>query len=214
MKYDKLIIDSSYTKTELCELGIKYPTDKSPYVKNLHRHPYTAVYDFLFFPFKNKNISFAEFGVYENQSMKCWREYFPNAFLYAFDNDQKHLTSAINDNLKDTHYSFVDVASSHSIQETLTSTNTQFDIILDDASHKLDHQINIIKNSYSFIKPGGILIIEDIFRKTPEKKYIDAIGDYEKYFDRIIFILCEHLNRDSSGWDNDKILVMIRNDII
>jgi SAM-dependent methyltransferase len=104
------------------------------------------------------------------------------------------------------------VDSEESIQQGFSHTNKSFDIIIDDSSHKFNDQIRIIKNSYSFLKPGGMLIIEDIFRRVPDQKYVEAIGEYEKYFDRITFILCEHQNRYSDGWDNDKILVLVRND--
>ena len=33
MKINKLIIDTTNSRTELCDLGVKYPTDKSPYNK-------------------------------------------------------------------------------------------------------------------------------------------------------------------------------------
>ena len=39
MKINKLIIDTTNSRTELCDLGVKYPTDKSPYnndSKNKH----------------------------------------------------------------------------------------------------------------------------------------------------------------------------------
>ncbi len=212
MKFNKLIVDSSYSRTELCDLGVQYPTDKSPYTKNLHRHPYTAIYDLLFFPLKNKKITFAELGIYENQSIKCWREYFKNANIFAFDNDQKLIDNALEDNITNTSYAFMDVSSSQSIQNALKNVGVKFDVILDDSSHKFDDQINIIHHSYSFIKPGGMLIIEDIFRRVPDQRYIDAIGMYEKYFDKITFFVCEHQYRNSEGWDNDKLLVMVRND--
>lgn len=212
MKINKLIIDSSYAKTELCELGVQYPTDKSPYVENYHRHPYSAVYDLLFFHLKDKEITFAELGIYKNQSIKCWRKYFLKASLYAFDNDQEHINNALSCGLQDSHYFYMSVDSEESIQQGFSHTNKSFDIIIDDSSHKFNDQIRIIKNSYSFLKPGGMLIIEDIFRRVPDQKYIEAIGEYEKYFDRITFILCEHQNRYSDGWDNDKILVLVRND--
>ena len=64
MKINKLIIDSSDSITDLCKLGVKYPTDKSPYVvHDGHRHPYMAVYDMLFMSLRYKPIKFAEGGI-------------------------------------------------------------------------------------------------------------------------------------------------------
>ena len=47
-RINKLTIDSTFSKTELCNLGKDFPTDKSPYSEKKHRHPFTAVYDLLF----------------------------------------------------------------------------------------------------------------------------------------------------------------------
>ena len=44
----KYFIDSSLVKTDLCSIGEKLKTDKSPYNKISHRHPYTGIYEFLF----------------------------------------------------------------------------------------------------------------------------------------------------------------------
>ena len=50
MRIEKLVIDSTESVTDLCRLGVKHPTDKSPYNESssLHKHPYTAVYNLLF----------------------------------------------------------------------------------------------------------------------------------------------------------------------
>jgi hypothetical protein len=98
-KINSLIIDSTNSKTDLCVLGTKYPTDKSPYNTensvtpngSSHRHPYTAVYDFIFSPIRYNNLSLAEIGVLDNMSMRCWREYFPNTKLYGFEYNQKYI---------------------------------------------------------------------------------------------------------------------------
>ena len=39
MMINTLKIDSSRSKTDLCELGKLHATDKSPYNTNWHRHP-------------------------------------------------------------------------------------------------------------------------------------------------------------------------------
>jgi hypothetical protein len=59
MKINSITIDSSNSITELCTLGVKYPTDKSPYNTddNLHKHAYTAIYNLLF-----SNLKYASFS--------------------------------------------------------------------------------------------------------------------------------------------------------
>ncbi len=71
-KINRLIIDSTESITDLCLLGSKYRTDKSPLSSPLAKfvdnpieygHAYTAIYDFLFHGLRHKKIKFAEIGV-------------------------------------------------------------------------------------------------------------------------------------------------------
>ena len=47
-KFKKLTINTTYFNTDLCEIGKKYNSDKSPHAPNKHRHAYTGIYHFLF----------------------------------------------------------------------------------------------------------------------------------------------------------------------
>ena len=213
MKVNRLIIDSSESKTDLCELGIKYPTDKSPYViHDGHRHPYTPVYDMLFAPLRYKPLRFAEGGIAENMSMKCWRDYFPYAKLYGFEYLQNYIDKAINDNLYNTTYCFMDVSNPKSIKECFDSTGGGFDIIIDDMIHDITHNTIFAKTAYKYLNPGGYLIIEDVFRNKEENKYLDTFKDLIPYFSSMTFIVTEHDNRHSPGWDNDQLLILHRNE--
>jgi trans-aconitate methyltransferase len=209
-----ITIDSTNCKTDLCLLAVKYPTDKCPYNENpkLHKHPYTPIYSLLFSKFRYDKIRFLELGILENNSMKCWREFFPNAKLFGFDNSIELINIAKKDNLIDTKYDYLDVSDSFVIHSVLEKNGSNFDVILDDSSHEFDHQINIIKSSIPHLKTGGYLIIEDIFKKEDENRYCEAIKDYSKYFSSITFINAEHELRNSFGWDNDKLLILQRND--
>lgn len=211
---DKIIIDTSDSFTDLCTLGIEYPTDKCPYNQdsNLHKHPYTPIYNLLFSTFRYNDIKFAEIGIFNNNSMKSWREYFPKAKLFGFDNDNNLLSVAKSHDLFDTTYKYMDVSDADNIHKTLEGCGSNFDVILDDSSHEFEHQINIIKSSIPHTKAGGYIIIEDIFRKEKEIRYDEALYEYQKYFSYATFIVAEHNLRNSFGWDNDKLLIIQRND--
>lgn len=212
MKINRLTIDSTHAKTDLCELGIKYPTDKCPYNTAVwHKHPYTAVYNLLFAPFRYKEINFAEVGILENNSMLCWREYFPNATLFGYEFDEARIEKALGDNLPNTTYPFVDMMNDVSVANAFNK-DSFFDIIVEDSTHLFEDQIRFINLAYKAVKPGGIIVIEDLFRKDDESSYINAISNSAKeYFSDLTFILTEHDLRYSPEWDNDKLLVLHRN---
>jgi len=213
--FNKLIIDSTYSVTDLCKLGEKYATDKSPLNKdsNLHKHAYTAIYDMLFSSIRSKNINLGEIGILDNNSIKCWWNYFPNGTICGFENDQNRIDKALGDDLDWVCYYNLDVRSkSSTLEEGLSRFGEKFDILIDDSTHKFEDQINIIKSGYKFVEEGGYLIIEDIFKSEDENRYYEALKDLIPYFSSIYFVEANHKNMSSPGWNNDKLLIMVRND--
>ena len=51
--FNKIFIDTSFSNTKLCELGKKFPTNKSSIQLVGHRSGYTGIYNLLFSPFIN-----------------------------------------------------------------------------------------------------------------------------------------------------------------
>jgi SAM-dependent methyltransferase len=218
-KINNIIVDSTKSKTDLCELGVKYPTDKSPYNTDNtvtlhgsgHRHPYTAVYDLLFSSMRYQNIKLAEIGILDNMSMLCWRDYFTNAELFGFDFNKEFIKVGKDLNLSKTTYDFIDVKSVESIEDCLDKYG-KYDIIIEDSTHEFNDQITVCSVAHKYLKPGGILIVEDIFRRESEEKYRENFIDILKYYSSITFIMTEHELKYSPDWDNDKLLILHRND--
>jgi len=215
MKINRLVIDSTNSVTDLCALGIAYGTDKSPYniVQNLHKHPYTAVYDLLFSNIRYKEINFAEIGILDNASMNCWRMYFPNSNLFGYEFDEQRIENAKAQNLSNTKYYRMDVKSEPSIEKSFSIPGKKYDVLIEDSTHVFEDQIRVIKIAYKYIKPGGIIVVEDIFRNEDEKKYEQSISHLSKYFSSATFIVTEHEKKFSPGWNNDKLLILFRNDV-
>jgi hypothetical protein len=64
---------------------------------------------------------------------------------------------------------------------------------------------------YPYLNDGGILILEDIFKKYNEDDYIKKLQPILHHFQDYYFISMDHENRRSTGWNNDKIFVLIKN---
>lgn len=208
----RIVIDSSDASTELCRIGRATGTDKSPYNTVAHRHPYTAVYSMLFAPLKNKPIRFAEIGVAGGASALLWEIYFrhSNAEICMFDRDEELLRRAREHVGRRFTFALMDVSVDGDVFRALG--NEPYDVIIDDSSHDFDHQIRIIKEAWPRLKSGGMLIIEDIFRNEPEERYATAL-DETKILETAVstyFVMCEHKNRWSPGWDNDKLLILVK----
>jgi len=212
MKINKLIIDSTNSVTDLCNLGAKYGTDKSPYntEPGLHKHSYTAVYDLLFSAMRPCAANIAEIGILNNKSMKCWREYFEYATLIGFEYSNTLLDNAKKDNLESSQYIFMDIKSDESINSALEQANCIYDIVIEDSTHVFEDQIRFINHIYKYMICGGILVIEDIFKSANENDYRNALKHLDNEYSGATFIETNHVNNFSPGWDNDKLLVLFK----
>ena len=112
--------------------------------------------------------------------------------------------------LKKTHYNFIDVSSSKIIKDSFKKTKIKFDIIIDDSTHDFNHQINIVKELKNFLKPGGLLVIEDVPKKIDEKKYETALRNLIPGFKKVMFIETFHSNNFTSNYFMTKLLFLIK----
>src|SRR3990167_11232762 len=69
-------------ETPLCELALKYRSDKCP---KRGKHTYTPYYYNLFKNKKNSVKKVLEIGILHGASLLMWRDFFPNAKIYGAD---------------------------------------------------------------------------------------------------------------------------------
>lgn len=139
----------------LNEIGVKYNSDKSS-----EYHNYLDLYDKHFSSFRNENINVLEIGILFGGSLDIFYEYFPKASIYAIDiQDKTHLK-------KDRVNIFVGDQSDKSLSENFA--DDFFQVILDDGSHKMEHQQKSFGYLFKKLKSGGIYIIEDLHTSYEE----------------------------------------------
>lgn len=202
----EMIIDTTNLYTPLCYLATKYMTDKSPFNVMTHRHPYTAIYDTFLTPYKYKpDLKFGEIGVLNGASIRMWREYFPQAYIHGFDIVESYIDKIKDINGVTSHL----VDASRGLVEVLQNEcigGKKFDILLEDASHMLNHQLQFIADAIEYVNPGGLLIIEDIFREIPAARFEEALMLVSHKVSKALLVQPEHAYRFSPGWENDRIL--------
>ena len=203
----QVVIDITNLYTPLCYLATKYSTDKSPYNIMTHRHPYTAVYDMFLTPYTYKrDLKLGEVGTLNGASIRMWRDYFPHASLHGFDIDAGCIglikdIPGVTGHVVDASKGIRPVLQSICIKD-----GSKFDILLEDASHRLDHQLLFIRDAIEHVNPGGLLIIEDIFRAIPAERFEEALDLVSDKVSKALLVQPEHKFRYSPGWENDRIL--------
>jgi hypothetical protein len=87
-------------------------------------------------------------------SVRMWEEYFPQAQVYALDINREIL---INEGRIQSYWFDQSDITTYPIEQI----GTGFDFIVEDGSHKRDHQMTALMAFVPLLAPGGIYIAED-----------------------------------------------------
>jgi len=209
----RLVIDSNDCITDMCLIGAKYASDKSPLnLGNVYRHAYTPIYSLLFAQMENRPIDVAEIGIAEGEGLKIFREFFREARLFGFEFSKERIDSVNRLGMEKTRIAFIDVAEEDCITRAFEEAGTKFDIVIDDSTHDANHQINVIRRCAPFLKPGGMLIIEDIFddHRAPESLFEGVIREMHEQFSLATFIYPKNRRVYVGDWNSEKLLLLVK----
>jgi len=106
-------------------------------------------------------------GYKTGNSLKCWSEYFSNAFIYGID-IYKH--DELN---KDRIKTFqADQSNGDDLEKVMKEISETLDVIIDDGSHIGEHQVFSFLFLNKYLSKDGIYVIEDI-----QPQYINGFLD-------------------------------------
>ena len=134
----------------LYELGEKFkPTKRLPnYLIHYWKH---------FRDIHKRVTRVLEIGVESDKSIKMWQEFFPNAQIYGID---------INPNCKAYEGGSIkifigDQSDEKFLQSVLQDAGGFFDVIIDDGSHRVFHQLKTFDFLFPHLTSHGVYVIED-----------------------------------------------------
>jgi len=133
----------------LTEIGLFYNTDKAT------DHFFTDFYDKKLSSLRNLNLNILEIGIWKGESLKMWKEYFPNSQIYGVDiNNLKFLEE---------ERICIEQADQTDIERMNTVfPNIKFDLIIDDGGHSMYQQQLSLISMFHRVKRGGFYILEDL----------------------------------------------------
>lgn len=172
---------------ELEKLGLKYGTDKGT------KHNYLKVYYEMFKDRRKDVRKVLEIGTAEGAGMKMFREFFPHAFIYGAEIDQKRV-----DLLKDEERMMVwkcDQTKREDLIELILQVRSGIDLVIDDGSHRSADQVFTFNTIFPLLDGNAIYVIEDVAHE-PIINYLNLEGSAssnvrkvgERYDDRLLII--------------------------
>ncbi len=161
----KINIDiDNIQKDSLEDLFSYYGTDKANLKDNGkdQGHGFSKFYVNHLEIFKNKKIKILEIGSYSGASAAAFVKYFPNSEIFCLDVNLlnfKYSSKRIN-------LFGIDSSNNKMISKFLSKIDffnsiKNFDIIIDDGSHKQSDQLFALDFFYKYVVDGGFYIIED-----------------------------------------------------
>jgi len=153
---------------------------------------YFDVYDDLFLPYRDKQITFVEIGVLGGGSLFMWREFFgPKARIIGID---------LNPNAKkwESHgfEIYIGSQSDESFWAKFRESVGSIDIVLDDGGHTYEQQIITTEMLLGNIKDGGMLVVEDT-----HTSYMDGFGPRRYSFVEYTKLMMDKINRRFGGFE-------------
>lgn len=117
-------------------------------------HSYIEFYEFLFQERRYDVRRVVEVGVHTGHSLALWRDYFPNAEIIGVEINRRRIREELVEGCK--------VIIGDATKEETFEGIDDIDIVIDDGSHKLEHQLRTFEILFSRMTDDGLYCIEDI----------------------------------------------------
>lgn len=152
--------ENEFTFETLQELAIRHPTDKNW----LHNY-YNRIYEDAFAPIRDKVKNICEIGIDKGDSLRIMKSYFKNAEIFGYDINPALLFKEDRINT-----AIMDQSDPAELDRFLNEHHDrEFDIIIDDGSHRMyDQQITLAK-LFPKVKQGGLFVCEDLHTSLEAK---------------------------------------------
>lgn len=146
-------------------IGLKYRTDKCSM-----EHNYLNKYAFFLEKFRLQPTRLLELGIFNGASLRMWQEYFPYAEIYGVDIADRCSQYAD----ERIHIIQADLSDPERVAK-LKEIRPQ--IIIDDASHIVSHQLFALFTLFDVLPSGGVYILEDLETSLNPEQFGESYRD-------------------------------------
>ena len=159
-------------------------------------HSYLPVYEEILAPYRNKAKNILEIGLFNGASLLMWEQYFSGK-VFGVDCDVKpHGGMAdLTELIESGKHNIWIMDAEDPAQLEKWFKGIKFDVVIEDAAHHIEQQINIYHNMKPYLAEGSIYVVEDVqdLDKTrhlfwPEGEIVDLRKVKHRYDDVLIII--------------------------
>ena len=127
-------------------------------------HGYLPFYEEYLEPYRHAALKVLEIGLFKGNSLRMWEQYFTNAEVIGIDCDElphgglgdlRPIMAELGHNIF-----IMDALDEEQVSKAFR--NKLFDVVIEDAGHHLEQQIDLYKMYKPYLRKGAIYIIEDI----------------------------------------------------
>jgi len=122
---------------------------------------YAPFYDLVFGPRKKTVKKILEIGIYGGDSLRMWRDFFPNAKVYGWDIVPDYIFQETRIETQ-----IMDHDDKAKVLAALEAIGHDIDIIIDDGSHQVDAQQRLLAWCLPYVANGGLYVTEDLHTST------------------------------------------------
>ena len=197
--------DIVLNQPSLMELAVKYHSDKyqrHSYIENFYEDEFRkrrrTVRKLLEIGIgtKDQMAPFVDEYVH-GSSLLMWRDYFKQANIYGLDNREDALVSDVRIQSR-----LCDQSRSEELWQMVEAWGTDWDVVIDDASHIPEHQVISARVIVPRMREGTIYVIEDC--REP-KVVVQALGQYLLPYRRCDIEAWEY----GKTWDDNLVIVRL-----
>ena len=152
------------------------------YLPTKRQHNYLVYYWAHLRDIRNDTRNVLEIGLQTDKSIRMWEAFFPNATIYGIDIDPR--CKEFEGGRRKVFIG--DQSDKVFLREVVSAASSPFDVIIDDGSHRVEHQIASFDFLFPMLSEHGIYVIEDTGGAVGDYR-LRTVGALKKMVDHIMY---------------------------
>lgn len=163
MTFSDLYIESG----QVCDKGRQESQMGHDYINSFYSDEFT--------PIRKQKLNIVEIGIHRGDSLILFRDWFLHSNITGIDDksEMNNYDVRVVNKIEGINVIWGDAYSEDVLEQF---ENESIDYLIEDGSHKIEHQLKCIELWFSKIKKGGTLIIEDIQNFDENESKFDELG--------------------------------------